>query len=274
MSKSFFFIMAFGTLVLFPGCEAETPGSGSGGTGGTSGGNNKGCGIENATKACTCDHEGEEVPGRKVCEADLKWGACECGGTTGAGGIAGAGGPVSGMDPELNEGPAVFEWLRTTPTGGTCESGQYEGSFDGMYVPAAIMGFGSLPVAGAVGFDIWESASGEYLEISNGYYRGLALMQFPFEGEFWGKLDCTTGVFEGELRNCFYNVYGTIYHFEGIARSNYDKFNHAFVNGAWAVTEPDINGVYPPPPPIQLNGPLPPLPQLGGVGTWTTTWVP
>jgi hypothetical protein len=229
--------------------------------------------MANLTRACTCDSDGEEVPGRQVCGKVSGWKACECAEmpetlATGTGGI----GPFT--DPAANHNDENFFWARTVPSGGACEPGHYQGVFDGGYNPAVTLGFSTILVAGDVGFDLAETSTGEFFEISGGYMKGLALNLYPFEGEIHGTLDCSTGYFDGFLKNCFYNVFGINYFFEGIIRADYDKFNQAFVNGVWAVTEKDAAGNFPPAPDARPSQPLPPLPPLGGVGKWSSTWIP
>ena len=185
---------------------------------------------------------------------------------------------MSATDPAANRRADVFfDWWRTIPLGGSCEGGRYEGAFDGVYSPTIIMGYGGgIPVAGTVGFILTESSTGEYYEVSGGYMRGLALFQYPFEGEMHGRLNCERLYFDGFLKNCFYNVYGAPYAFEGIARANYNPHDHTFVDGVWSVTDADVNGVFPPPIDAQPGAPPPVMPfgAKGGSGNWYMTWIP
>lgn len=228
------------------------------------------CLIDKATGPCECDDNGEPVPGRRTCSIATGWGPCECADVP----STLISNPGSIADPAANRRPESFEWMRTLPLGGTCESGHYEGSFDGMYNPAISFGFSTSAVDGSLVFDLGESTNGEFFEVSNGYMTGLALDLYPFEGEIQGTLDCTNLFFDGYLRNCNYIIWGLTQYFEGVIRARYDAVNHVFVSGVWSVTEIDLNGAFPPPQPINPGDPLPPLPLLGGVGTWSTTWVP
>jgi hypothetical protein len=173
----------------------------------------------------------------------------------------------------------AFDWHHAMGGLGSCEAGHYEGYFEGLYNPALTVLFtmgatGSIDVSGNVSHDIMQDETGEYFEVKDGVFQGMAMAMFPFEGEFYGKLDCTTQYFEGGLRNCFYIAFGAPFYFEGLARSRYDKLNHSFIDGVWSVTEADANGAYPPPPEAHPGDPLPPPAQLGGIGIWETTWVP
>jgi hypothetical protein len=137
-----------------------------------------------------------------------------------------------------------------------------------------MFGFDTTAVDGSVAFDLGESTNGEFFEVSDGYMTGLALGLYPFEGEIQGRLDCPNLFFDGLLRNCSYIIWGLPVAFEGVIPAQYDPVNHTFVNGLWSVTEADATGGFPPPAPVNPGDPLPALPQLGGVGTWTATWVP
>ena len=298
-------IAGFAGLVLYTaGCEAESAGDeknvlgsfgGSNPADGTSGGaenagnteygtsgggmTGAGCPAANATQYCTCDKNGEAVPGRQGCSAVSGWRDCECyqkPGSVFADADLSRG--VSATDPAANRRSDVFfNWWRSMPTFGTCEGGRYEGGFDGVYNPTIIMGYeGGIPVAGNVGFDMAESSTGEYYEVSGGYMRGLALFQYPFEGEMHGRLNCESLYFDGSLQNCFYIVYGAPYAFKGIARAIYDPINHAFVGGVWSVTDADYNGVFPPPIDAQPGAPPPVMPWgvKGGSGNWSMTLMP
>ncbi len=263
------------------GSAGQSPGIG-GTAGPVTGGNAGGgaapaalCPMNNITQLCTCNQNGAEVRGRQVCSVLSGWGECQCDAAAGAGtGAPGVDDPGSFADLEINKGAPRFEWQRTMPSGGSCKAGHYEGTFDGNYVPAITFGFGTTEITGTISFDLEETGSGEIFEINSGYLTGWALDLFPFEGEITGTLDCATGFADGFLRNCSYIFFGLPAFFEGPALGLYDKFNHVFVEGVWAVTEVDLLGTYAPPPPIYPGDPLPPLPFAGGVGNWAATWTP
>ena len=310
-------LFAVGTLLfavsaLAGGCEAEgddfepPPGSGSGG--GTAGSGGSGsipsgytqgslCPIANATQLCTCVKDGEELQGRQTCNTQVGWSQCECAAdpTTI---IPGSGSGTSSVEG-VNKGDARFDWERIVPTGGSCEAGDYAGAFTGLYASQALiqatMGFyTTIPVAGDVSFNINEKpgSSGEWFEISDGHFRGSALAMFPFDGDFFGSLECSTRSFTGTLENCYYMVGADKYAFQGIAVSNYDTVNHTFVGGMWSVTEPEGNAIFdspgnpdagyplddlfPEPLPIQAGTPFqgffPPL-FAGGAGDWNAAYV-
>jgi hypothetical protein len=310
MNRSVFLV--FGAALLVLGCEAENGtfegplvrnGNGNAGNGAAGNGGNipsgqvQGalCPIANATQPCSCNKGGQQVPGRQTCNTVSGWTACECAampetvvtsqGTTG--------------DSALNKGDARFEWERIVPTGGSCEAGFYQGAFSGLYnsqaLISATMGFYStIPVMGNVEFTINEKpgSSGEWFEISDGHFLGSALAMFPFDGDFYGALECSTRSFKGTLENCYYMVGADKYAFQGIAVSNYDTFNHTFVGGMWSVTEPTGNAIFespsapdagyppdtefPPPLPIQAGTPFSgffPPGFEGGAGDWNATFV-
>ncbi len=258
---------------------SENGGSGASGTG-AAGGAGSGqpgalCPADNATRACTCLKDGETLAGRQVCSLALGWAQCECAeapetilpSTIAQGSGGGA------IDPAANKALADFEWERFVPTGGTCEPGRYDGVFDGFYQSGG--SFVGIPVMGNVSFELGESTTGEFFEVSGGTMDGLALFVYAFTGEIVGSLDCTTGVFEGFMQNCSYtSPGGGPTEFEGPLRANYDPFNHAFVNGVWGVTERDETGAFYPPPDVQPGALLPPLPTKGGVGNWSAALVP
>ncbi len=307
-------LLGFGFSLLALGCEAENgtssgppPGGGSGGNvtagngGGTTdyGGNSQGslCPLANATQICTCIVAGEQAVGRQTCNTVLGWSQCECAADPGTI-IPGSSGGGTG-DSILNKGDARFEWERVVPTGGSCEAGDYAGVFAGLYASQALiqatMGFyTTIPVAGDVSFNIDEKpgSSGEWFEISDGHFRGSALAMFPFDGDFYGSLECSTRTFIGSLENCYYMVGADKYAFQGTAVSNYDPINHTFVGGMWSVTEPEGNAIFdspsnpdagypaddlfPVPLPIQAGTPFqgvfPPL-FAGGAGDWNAAYV-
>jgi hypothetical protein len=282
-----FFLLLGAALSSFTACSAEVadPAGSTGPAGrkaqageggqaapeGSDGGQQQdaGCPVDNATGPCECEDDGERVPGRRTCSSESGWGPCECAAVPSTL-IRNPGGD----DPAANKGAESFEWLRTSPLGGSCEAGHYEGSFEGQYNPAISLGFSTSDVNGSLAFDLGESTTGEFFEVSGGYMTGLALDLYPFEGEVVGTLDCTAMYFDGYLKNCSYIVWGFSFAFEGVLPARYDAVNHAFVNGVWSVTEPDLTGAFPQPQPVSPGDPLPSLPVLGGVGTWTTTWVP
>ncbi len=288
-------ISLIGLFATVLGCEAEnTPsqngaplgGSGNGAVAGSGGGDapalppDTACAVPNSTRMCSCDRNGEPVSGRQTCLAGTGWTACECAellAEDADGGTSIHTGPE--IDPLQNKIMKSFDWYHAMSGIGSCEAGHYEGAFAGDYNPALVVVFsagfsGSMPVSGNVSHDIMEDETGEYFEVRDGVFEGMAMAMFPFQGEFYGKLDCTTVTFEGGLRNCFYIAFGLQFAFEGLARSRYDKNTHSFIDGVWSVTELDANGVHPPPPEAYPGQPLPPPPQLGGIGTWETTWVP
>ncbi len=296
---------------LAAACNAENgtsngppPGGGSGSGGGGEQGGSGGiyvppqplegeCPLDNKTQPCTCvNADGEQVQGSQTCNKIMGWGTCECASMPETI-ITVQRGPVA-TNP-LNQVPADFEWQRTAPEG-TCKAGFYDGLFDGLYnsQATALASFGfwtTVPVDGNVSATIQEKpgTNGEFFEIADGVFEGTAMDMFPFVGDFEGELNCETKTFEGALKRCYYEIGMDRYGFEGIARSQYDVINHAFINGVWSVTEPAGNSIiyspltpdaapptdYPPPLDVQPGQPLPatyPVAYKGGTGNWSMTF--
>ncbi|HEX7479278.1 MAG TPA: hypothetical protein VF331_15840 [Polyangiales bacterium] len=170
-------------------------------------------------------------------------------------------------DPLANSSPVRFAWLRTTPTGGSCEAGHYVGKFDGTYNAAFGLG---LPVAAtdstdlATGkvlpgleFTLNKKPGSEILAISGGKIRGTANGLFPFQIDLLGNLDCSTGKFTGTMDG-YYEFPLTVKNpFLGTVTADYNKITHQFINGTWTLHEP------------QADGGLPPIgPPPGGSGHW------
>jgi hypothetical protein len=188
---------------------------------------------------------------------------------------------------------------RPTPTtpinpGGTgCAPGHYVGSFEGIYNSAA-WGNGSAPLMvtavesndGKPGLEFWLEASeapcpadsefcGDFT-VKGGKIRGFAdpftdpnaapgaanpfAIKVPFEIDFGGDLDCSTGQFNGLLQNGCYDVATVLYRFEGTAPATYDKPTTTFTMGEWTVKEIPNAGVL-----------FPPDANIGGSGEWTAT---
>jgi len=219
------------------------------------------------TQPCLCDSGTGEVPGRQVCLDDRSWSECECE-------VLYDESDATGSDSPKNKIPADFIWQRTTPSGGSCKAGRYDGGFDGIYIPAITFGFGPIPVFGNVTFQLEKSSNGEFFVVKDGHMVGAALVAFGFEGDIVGTLDCSSRTFVGELKNCYYVIPGLApFLFEGVIKAQYDKFNNAFVNGVWSVQEPDATGGFPDPLPVSPGVPVPFPPPLGGTGKWTNKWV-
>jgi len=248
--------------------------------------------LQNATQPCICIGGGRadcptcDIPGRQNCLSSGTWGECDCISTsssaTDSDGSAGSGSnDTDALSSRLNAPPenfsdARFDWLRTEATGGSCEAGHYEGSFEGWYgspltftVPIPVSSIPAAPgMESGFQFDLEQEGTGEIFNVAGGKLKGLANGLFPFEADIEGKLDCTTKKFEAELVNGWYDAFGLRFFFHGPLLADYNKVTHTFVNGTWNVEEePDANA--PPPDPN-----LPPPLVGGGDGTWTTTWVP
>ena len=222
------------------------------------------CAPNNLTRQCTCP---TGAPGRQTCQAGA-FSACACQArSTAAAGSGAPGvnpGPASPAgDPLENRSSVRFDWARTTPTGGSCEAGRYQGTFDGIYGPSIIVVADlkvipvfpvELPDNPGLAFDLNREGSGEIFTVSNGVMSGNALGAFPFTAEVVGKLNCETSKFDAKLVNGSYFIGPLEYKFEGPITADYDKLTHSMINGVWMVTEPEY-------------------PSAGGSGTWTVKWV-
>jgi hypothetical protein len=258
------------------------------------------CPTDNLTQECTCQEGGQTANGRQVCNTALGWGKCECEAMPAT---------IINKDNAAREGPtdnkgaARFDWKRTIPGLGACRAGYYEGAFDGIFNSEVMSNltvgfFSSVPVNGDVKFNIMEKpgTSGEQFEISDGHFLGTAMKMFPFDGDFYGTLDCNTKAFTGGLRNCYYVVGEDKYAFQGIALSQYDVTINTFTNGVWSVAEPSTGACYysplldiDKPYPADSEFPTPmdvqpgnkidtnvftlPWEYRGGLGNWTGTFV-
>src|SRR5262245_18636731 len=171
-------------------------------------------------------------------------------GTAGTGsGSGGSGAPPSGIS---------FDWPETDPSkpGVKCKAGRYVGIFQGMYASPASYFPTQIPVSGNIEMVFAESASGEFLEISNGKLSGVSNFTYPFSADIVGKLNCKTSKLEGGyLKNGTYSGPALPpQYYEGPISADYDKLTAALVNGLWNVKEPD--------------------PAFGGNGTWNASWQP
>ena len=221
------------------------------------------CEPLNLTEQCMCDGP-DMLMGRQVCSAQ-GWGACDC--------LTPEQAEVEmqmalemmeqaerfAADPPGNRSPNRFDWERTEATGGSCEAGRYEGTFEGLYASPAAFMF-PVPVAAVPGtpgliFNLEKAGAGEVFNVTGVKLVGLAKATCPFSADIVGTLDCQTRKFEAMIINGEYDVFGTKYQFEGPITADYDKITHTMVNGVWEVTEPNAPGA-------------------GGMGTWTVTWVP
>lgn len=200
------------------------------------------CAIVNETRLC-CDGNGVQT-----CGDDFAWSECDC---------ADEAGQTSDPDSILegNQNTDIsFEWEETEPTMGSCEPGRYEGQFAGIYDDTPVTGIDLLGGPGIV-FNLTAEGNGEVYTINGGKFRGTAIVVFPFSATMTGSLDCATGKFEGNVVDGQYNEFGDIHHFEGVLKANYNRIDHAMVNGTWNLHEPDNPGTT-------------------GKGTWKAKWVP
>jgi hypothetical protein len=120
-----------------------------------------------------------------------------------------AGGGIM-MIPSAETGGASsgvsFDWPESD--GGkaqNCKAGHYVGTFSCTYQFAMTDG-GGIPITGPVELTLSQSQDGEFLEVSGGTLDGHALIAIHFTADIHGKLDCSTGVFQGTLENGSYAV--------------------------------------------------------------------
>lgn len=174
-----------------------------------------------------------------------------------------------------------------------CIPGHYVGSFNGTYNSAA-WGNGAVPLSieavesmGRPGLEFWLEASASDCQgvefcadftVKGGKIRGFAdpfsggddddeeeedsdgdgfVIAVPFEIDFGGELDCSSGQFRGLLQNGCYDVATILFRFEGTAPAMYDQPSSSFKAGQWTVKELAM--------PDAL---FPPDPTIGGMGSW------
>jgi hypothetical protein len=255
------------------------------------------CAVTHLTQPCS-----DCGAGFQVCSAAGTWGACSCAnpdgaGGAGAGGAGGVGGAIDpGVVPAGNlDQSLTFSWPESLNTGGTCEPGRYEGTFDGNYCfglgfggggttggfgpPTPVFGMdcgpnaNSFPVAGlslpgspGLAFDLTASGNGEIFQVNGGKFEGAANGFIPFTADLAnGKLDCSTGKFTSDIVNGRYDYAAQTYLYEGWLTADYDKNAHTLIGGRWEVWEPAT---------FNMMG----TGQMGatnwGAGTWTTAWRP
>jgi hypothetical protein len=229
------------------------------------------CGVLNETRACSCANSGN---GAQACTTQ-GWSFCACNSAQSPGGMTGGPGPGAPLgDPTLATPPGnlradiVFDWPRTEPSSGSCEPGNYDGTFVGLYasgltfvnapIPVFALGTGLTP---GLNFTLEQTADGETLRIANGKMTGTADGLFPFNGTITGTLNCTTNRFDAELDGYYSLGLDGIgkFHFKGPLLATYDPATHTMSNGTWKVVEYD---------------PKPVLPGAGGEGTWSAGWKP
>ena len=185
------------------------------------------------------------------------------GGTTALSAAGGATATGSGgafvRDPTLK-----FDWPEDTGSSGPpCKAGKYVGSFKGVYQSPLVVGI-PLNIQGRIQFELNQSASGEFFEISNGHVEGAADPTgglagdgggVPFSADIVGTLNCDSGQLEGgKLENGVYTAFDVITgNFDGPITGTYDRNTSTFTNGTWKVTEPANTA-------------------FGGSGTWAATW--
>ncbi|MCP4604657.1 MAG: hypothetical protein GY847_29745 [Proteobacteria bacterium] len=206
------------------------------------------CLMENYTQSC-CDGYGVQV-----CEADLTWSECDCGGP-GPGEDGGVGPDDereldSDFVPEGNEDTEIiFEWEERDSDEvipGECKAGLYLGNFDGTYErKGGVLPFGEdggVDVSGVypgVTIRINKSTNGEVFTVSDGVFYGNAFFIFTFRAKMEGELDCPTAKLRGKIIDGSYSYPVAMRHgFEGSYEADYDKKTHSFKNGRWRVYEP------------------------------------
>lgn len=197
-------------------------------------------------------------------------------GASGAGGTGGGDG--SGFDNSTApQPPPVAGDLSVS--GGACKAGHYVGTLGGMYRTPLLFEFPVQfetedvpdPAGGPdiAGFEFWLTASDEAqceagqefcfdFRIEGGMAQGYASGSVPFEMEMVGDLDCSQGVFVGELRSGKYTLAGIDYLFEGTISGSFDADNDQFFDGVWEVSEPAS---------VMLGG------NAGGNGEWYAGWI-
>lgn len=228
------------------------------------------CGVVNETRACSCMNGSS---GAQACSAQ-GWTFCACSGAPSPSGMTSSPSPLGNPgDPSVTppgnlRADIVFDWQRSEASSGSCEPGNYDGTFVGLYssgltfvnapIPVFALGTGLTP---GLNFTLEQTADGETLRIANGKMTGTADGLFPFNGSITGTLNCSTNRFEAVLDGYYsLGVDGVgKFHFKGPLLAVYDPATHTMTSGTWEVVEYD---------------PKPVLPGAGGGGTWSAGWKP
>jgi hypothetical protein len=208
-------------------------------------------------------------------------GAPASGGAPGAAGSVGAGARGSGGAPGAQNGTGgfistgtggtapystgdagkiVFSWPESTSAGPatSCKAGHYVGTFECNYRAAGTPD-SSAPflVNGPVDMTLNQSQSGEFLEVSGGTLTGAAVLIISFTANVIGKLNCSTGMFDGSLTNGVYGFPGLpAGKFAGPMRATYSATGPALINGTWELQQQSAGSAG------------------SCVGTWTAKWQP
>lgn len=282
------FIVFASTALVLIGCSTDAPGTRRSAASGSGANVGSECDVPNLTQRCTSCGEGSQV-----CTSAKTWSECRCDAPSqGGAGSGGPGGGATGIVPAGNLDQAItFDWPEAVATGGTCEAGRYEGSFDGTYCFSVGGGFGGVaggwgppgtvdcgsaqayPIQGldptgapGITFDLTKSGSGEILMINGGKFQGTTNGFIPFHADLAnGKLDCSSAKFTADIINGEYTYAGQVYKYEGHMTADYDKATHSLINGTWEVWEPAT---------FDMMGTGVMAAANWGKGTWTAMWVP
>jgi hypothetical protein len=191
-------------------------------------------------------------------------------------------------NPALPAGSAGSAGAVAPMLGAGCAPGHYIGNFSGAYRSAAWLNgeeplnFATSDFDGMPGFEFWLEAVEEPCPagtefcpgavVKGGKLRGFAqpftdpaagadmsdpfALSVRFEIDLTGELDCSTGMFRGQLQNGCYDVLATLYRFSGDMNSAYIQSSSTFTAGTWTVVE------------MPMDALIPVNPAIGGSGTW------
>jgi hypothetical protein len=159
------------------------------------------CPIENLTRRCQCEKDGNTVFGRQTCDEMGRWGQCECAELPETIIFIEADDEIG--EPQENRGNVTFSWEQTIPASGECVAGVYVGAF------TCEMKWDTLPVGyvtGPVSFTLEQSPSGEFLVIEDGTLTGQTDFGIIFTSHLTGSLDCSADSFRATVLDGVYGV--------------------------------------------------------------------
>lgn len=225
--------VALCVCVVTIGCAADAaePIAGSGGGGaagmaGSGGGSGSDACLTNQTQPCTCV---SGMSGRSVCSSAAIWSLCDCG-------EGGSGAFDPGLNPPGNSrADLMWQWEETVT--GNCEPGRYEGTFTCTYVPMGGDPSMGTIVTGPIVMTLTKSASGEFLEITDGTLEGATALIIGFRSKLSGRLNCATKEFGARAEMGLWGIGLALTNpFDGVLTAQYDDVTST-LTGDWALNE-------------------------------------
>ncbi len=233
-------------FLLIPACSAGAGPDGLHGSVVSSGA----CEPENLTLPCKCG----AANGSQTCLSGT-WASCDCATSSSVTPGGGSGGAPAIDSSTLTfagnlRTDITFNWQSTAKPvdDGSCPPGQYEGNLQGLYysmlnptpVPLPITNVDTPGAPSGFHFTLSPAQGGEITQAVQGEVDGLADALFPFKAQIQGQLNCSSGVFTGQMTNGTYSILvsGLLpQSFDGVMSARYDKPTHTFVDGQWDVRE-------------------------------------